>query len=430
MANRYDVLIVGGGIAGAKAAAEAKISNASASVAMLSQETTIYPRTALTSVISGDVQSLNDITIYSLGELRNLGVRFLGGYEALSLDLNNQIIRVKSLLTHKILRVGYKRLIIATGSVPAVPPIEGSELPGVFTVKWFNEALSLSRFLALKMRTFVVGAGFIGLKTSEALAKRGTRTTLTVRSRILRELIEPSFSLYLKKRIERSGVNILTGISPTEIGGITRVEHVKLGDEKLSASLVVFTTGMAPNVDIARKAGIEIGRTGAIKADHHMETSVPKIYAAGDCVETSDLISGKPVYRPLGSLAARTGEVAGSNAAEIERTFLGSLRRQYDSVFGMHITSIGLSTEEAFKFGISAKALDVRIRDSKQDLFSMRMPLDAQMKVIIEKGTDVIIGWQVVGHSRQTTRFSLYVDELIRKRGGLSDLQELGLVVL
>ena len=430
MAARYDVLVIGGGVAGARAAAEAKISDASASVAMLSQETTIYSRTALTSMILGDVHSLNDITIYPLGELRNLGVKFLGGYEALSVDPDNQIIQVKSSSTHKILRVGYKRLIIATGSVPAVPPIEGSELPGVFTVKWFNEALSLSRCLAPKMRTFVVGAGFIGLKTAEALAKRGTRTTITVRSRILRELIEPSFSLYLKKWIERNGVKVLTGVSPTEIGGVRKVEHVKLGDEKVPASLVVFATGMAPNIDIVRKAGVKIGRTGAIKVDRHMQTSVLEIYAAGDCVETSDLISGKPVYRPLGSLAARTGEVAGSNAAEIERIFPGSLRRQYDSVFGMHITSMGLSTEEASEFGISAEALDVRIKDSKHDLFSMRLPLDARMRVIVEKGTDVIIGWQVVGYSRQSARYSLCLEELIRNRRGVSDLQELGLSVL
>lgn len=430
MATRYDVLVIGGGIAGVRAATEAKISDASASVAMLSQETTIYSRTALISVLQGDVQSLSDITIYPLGELRNLGVRFLGGYEALSVDSDNQIIQVKSSLTHKILRMGYKRLIIATGSVPDVPPIEGSEFPGVFTVKWFNETLSLSQCLAPRMRALVVGAGFIGLKTAEALTKRGARTTIAVRSRILRELIEPDLSLYLKKWIGRKGVKVLTGFSPTEIGGIRKVEHVLLDDEKVPASLAVFATGMAPNVDIGRKVGVKIGGTGAIQVDRHMQTSVPGIYAAGDCVETSDLISGRPVYRPLGSLAARTGEVAGSNAAEIERIFPGSLRRQYDSVFGVHIISMGLSTEEAHKFGMSAEALDVRIKDSKHDLFSTRMPLDARMKVIIEKGTDVIIGWQVVGRSRQSARYSLCLEELIRNRRRVSDLPELGLSVL
>jgi len=430
VATRHDVLIIGGGIAGAKAAIEAKISEPSASVAMLSDESATYSRTAMTSVILGAVRSLNSVTVYPLGYLRSLGVKFLGGYEASSVDRNNQVVQAKTSSASSVLRVWYKRLIIATGSVPGLPSIEGSQLPGVFTVKWFDETLSLSRYLIPGMNAFVVGAGFVGLKTAEALVKRGVRVTMAVRSRILREVIEPIFSLHLKKWIEQRGVKTLTGVSPTAVGGKRRVEHVEIRDEKVPASLVVFATGMAPNIDVARKAGVTIGRTGAIKVDRRMQTSIPEIYAAGDCVETSDIVGGKSVYRPLGSLAARTGEVAGSNAAGIGKIFPGSLRRQYDDVFGVRIISTGLSSEEASQFGISAEALDVEVIDSKHDLLSTRMPLDAQMKVIREKGTDVILGWQVVGHSRVGARYSLCLDELIRNRRGVGDLQELGLRVL
>jgi len=429
VATQYDVLVIGGGIASAKAAVEAKISDASDSVAMLSEEPTVYSRTGLTSVIAGDVQSLDDLTFFPPRVLRNLGIKFLGGYEALTVDHDNQIVQAKKSLAKTVLRMRYKRLIIATGSIPAVPPIEGSGLPGVFTIKWFEDVLSLSRCLSPKTRAFVVGAGFVGLETAEALLKRGARVTIVVRSRILRELIEPDLSQDLKKRIERKGVKVLTGVSPTEIAGTRKVEHLKLCDEKMPASLVVFATGMAPNINIARKAGVRIGGTGAIKVDHGMQTSIPEIYAAGDCAETSDIISGEPVCRPLGSLAAWTGEVAGANASGAETSFPGSFRKQYDNVFGIHIVSMGLSTEEAFRFGISAEAVDVGTKDSKHDLFSIRTPLDSRMKVIREKGADVIIGWQVIGHSRLSARYSLCLEELIRNRGWVSDLQELGLDV-
>ncbi len=174
---------------------------------------------------------------------------------------------------------------------------------------------------------------------------------------------------------------------------------------------------------------MKLGGTGAIKVNRYMQTSAPEIYAAGDCAEVTDIIAGKPVYRPLGSLAARTGEIAGSNAAGGERIFPGSLRRQYENVFDAHIISMGLSTEEALDLGISAEDADAEIKNLKHELLSIKRPLDARMKVVLEKGTGTVIGWQVVGRSKQGAWYSLCLEELIRNRRSVSYLQELGLNV-
>ena len=429
MVSRYDVVIIGGGIAGVKAATEAKISNPSASVVMISEEPSIYARTALIPLIRGELRSLDDIVKYPLTELQDLNIKFLGDCRAISIDRDRQLVQAESTLAHKVLRIGYERLVIATGSVPAVPRINGCELPGVFTIKWFNQALSLSQYLSPGTKALVVGAGFIGLEVAEALRKQGMKVMLAVRSRILRMFIEPDLSLLLKRHIERKGVRVLTGVSPTEVGGKKRVEYVKLDDKKIPASIVVFATGVNPNVKIAKRASVKLGRTGAIEVNRYMQTSAPEIYAAGDCAEVTDIIAGKPVYRPLGSLAARTGEVAGSNAAGSERIFPGSLRRQYGNMFDAHIISMGLSTEEAVNLGISAEDADAEIKDPKHKLFSIKLPLDARMKVVIEKSTDTVIGWQVVGRSRQSAWYSLCLEEFIINRRSVSDLQELGLNV-
>lgn len=426
--SSFDVIVVGGGVAGVKAAVTAKKLLPSASVALISNETLIYARPALRSVISGSLKSVNDIVVYKVEDLEGFKIKFFPEHEVSSINHDERVIHAKNRFNDNSLSLTYDKLILATGSVPATPPVDGSHLQGVFTVKWLDETLSLSQYITPGMKAYVVGAGFIGLEVAEALARRGLKTTLIESVRVLWRLVEPDISQEITRRIKSHGINVLTGVTIEEVGGKRKVEYVVVEGKKFPADVVVFATGMRPNTSIASQIGLKLGETNAIKTDTRMETSLENIYAAGDCAETIDLITGKSTYRPIGSIATLAAEVAGSNAVGVERSYNGFLRMQYDEIFHTEVVSVGLSTEEARRLGVDAKTVDACLKNVNHPLLSQLARAKVLMKVVVERGTDTIIGWQCVGSTRSSWA-SLHLSEMIQKKCNVSEIQELGLSV-
>jgi len=424
--SNFDVVVVGGGVAGVQASITAKQSRTSSSVALVSSEPAIYSRPALRSVISGFTDSLNDITIRRSDDLESFGIRLFPNHEALSVNHDERVVHIRNRLTNEALPLRYDKVIIATGSIPAVPSLRGHGLSGVFKVKWFDDALALSHFAFLGMKAYVVGAGLIGLSVAEALARRGLKTTIVVRSRVLRELFESDLSQEITQRIESHGVDVLTGAMVEGIGGERKVEYVIIHDQKFDADIVVFAAGVQPNTLIAAQTGLQLADNNAIKTDTHMKTSFEDVYAAGDCAETLDLVTHKFVYRPLGSIATYSAKVAGSNVVGVEETYDGFLRMQCDKIFGNEMLSMGLSTEEARRLGVAGEAVDISLKGPKCPMLLPLIKSKALIKAIIQKNTDTVIGWQVVG-SGQSSWASLFLQEMIRDKCSISDIQELGL---
>ncbi|NIQ04998.1 MAG: FAD-dependent oxidoreductase [Candidatus Korarchaeota archaeon] len=156
----FDVLMIGGGVAGVQAAIAAKKACPSKSVAIVSNEPAIYLRPALRSVITGYVECVSDIAIYPSEILEQLQITFLKDHEALNITPDTRFVTVKN--KHEF-SIKYDKLVFTTGSVPAFPQTIKSSRSGLFTIKWLNDALELSRYSTPKMKAFVDGAGFIGL---------------------------------------------------------------------------------------------------------------------------------------------------------------------------------------------------------------------------------------------------------------------------
>jgi len=361
------IVIVGGNVAGLTAAANARGVDKHAQIVVLSREPyPPYRRSALSSLISTKSSKLEDLFIFSQ-QLKELKIRFFQGVEAFDIDTNERVIKAKGIRANNSLSFHYDSLVLATGSSSFIPPVEGAERKGVFGFRTFEDALSISREAYAGKSAMVIGAGFAGLEVAEALAKRGVKVTITVRSRILREFVEPSLSMYLKEQIERKGVKVMTGVSPKEIKGDKKVMRVKLDSEEIPAHIVVFATGTKPNVALAERIGIELGKTGAIKVDRYMQTSVPGIYAAGDCTETLDALTGKWTYLPVGSVAAKEGAIAGRNAAGDMMETMGVIRTQMDMAFGEGIVSIGHGSESARETGVEVDIIDLSLMQRRFD---------------------------------------------------------------
>ncbi len=428
MGPNYDVIIVGGGVAGVNAAVEVKSVRPSFSVALVADEGTVYPRSSLTVAISGLVKSVGDVSIFSHDSLTSLGIKPFFSRKAISIDPDDRAITLENSSGEKCL--GYRGLVLATGSVPAVPRVPGLDLNGVFSVKWIEDALRLSNLAKPGMKACVVGAGFIGLEVTQALFQRGIKVTLIeMLPRILPGLLEASLSAKVEEQLKRFGVEVLTSSVLEEIRGKNHVNFVSVNDRRLNADLIVLTTGVKPNVELAIRAELKLGRTGAIATDDSLRTSRESIFAAGDCAETLDLVSRKPLYRPLGTVAARSGEVAGSNAAGKRREYSGFMRRQYDRIFGMEIVSMGLSVQQAEGQGIKAEAVSIEAPYSSYPVLSILRASGALMNAVVEKKSQRIIGWQAIGKPIRTSWYSQFMEELIERGEKLSSIQDFGLRV-
>ena len=357
--KRRKIVIIGGNVGGLTAAANAREVDKHAEIVVLSKERhPPYRSSALTSLIATKTSRLEDLSMFSQ-RLNELKIRFLQGVEAFDIDSNERVVKARCIDANGSLSFHYDSVVLATGSSSFIPPIEGVERKGVFGFRTFKDALSISREARAGKSAVIVGGGFVGLEVAEALTKHGVKVTIAVRSRILREFVEPSLSMYLKERIERRGIKVMTGVSPKEIEGNKKVKCVKLDSEEIPAYIVVFATGVKPNIALAKKIGIELGKTGAIKVDPYMQTSIPEIYAAGDCTETLDALTGEWTYFPVGSVAANEGAITGRNAAGDRIAMKGVIRAQIDMVFGQGIVSIGHGSESARKMGVKVDMVDL-----------------------------------------------------------------------
>ncbi|MHA1652544.1 MAG: NAD(P)/FAD-dependent oxidoreductase [Candidatus Thorarchaeota archaeon] len=301
---------------------------------------------------SPNLQNLG-IPDWSPEALKKRGVTVRQGVEVIGGDPNARelTVRTEKGTTEK---VGYDKLVIATGGTPAVPAIEGTDLDGVFTIGDISDALRVGERLEEISSVAVVGAGFSGLEAAERLLSMGKEVHLVVRSRLLRRLLESELSAELLQRFP-SSLMVHTGVSPERVLGSDTVDGLSLGAQTIKVQAVLFMTGVKPNTQLASLMGLRIGPLGGISVNERMETSAIDVYAVGDCVEMPDFLTGKPVLMPVGSVAARAGRQAGLLAAGGSKMYSDvSLRFQYDRIFGTEIVCMGESTTLAQSLGVRA----------------------------------------------------------------------------
>lgn len=208
-------------------------------------------------------------------------------------------------------------------------------------------------------------------------------------------------ALYAQNHMIGRGVRILTGEKVTGFEGTDgKVTTVKTSAGDIEADMVILSIGVKPNTGIAVEAGIETGVTRAIKVNKYMETNIKDIYAAGDCAENTNLITGKPVWYPMGSTANKTGRIAGHNAAmekpeeALKESLEGVLGTTIVRLFDVNAAKTGLSERDAVKEGYEVETVLVPENDISH-YFPGHKRINT--KLIVEKGTHKVLGAQIVG---------------------------------
>ena len=398
------VVIVGGVAAGPKVAAKVIRLMPHASVTVVEKGQFLsYAGCGLPYYISGQVKNHAELMSTPMGALRDAvffqkvkNVRILSRTEATKIDRAARSVRVKELGSRREFDLEYDKLVLATGASPIRPSIPGHDLDNIFCLHGVQDAEGIKAGLAgdRARDVVIVGGGLIGMETTEALARSGCRVTIVEMQPQTLGILDAEMARLVELHLESNGVKVLTNTKVCAFEGDGKVHRVVTDRGTLATDLVIMGIGVRPNTALASAAGLEIGETGGIKVNEHMRTSDPDIYAAGDCVECTDILTGRPAYVPLGSTANKQGRVAAVNLCGGEDTFPGILGSTICKVFDYCVARTGLTERAAKELGYTVTVALAPAPDRANYLSTARLLL---LKLVVDRDTRRLLGVQAVG---------------------------------
>ncbi len=331
------VVIIGGIAAGTSAAAKCRRQSERLEIIIYEKDKYIsYGTCGLPYFVSGKIANMNKLLIHTPGHFSkrfNIGVKT--GHEVLRIDAKNKKILIRDLKNNNEFEDHYDKLILTTGSVPIKIRMEGYGARNIFVLKTMKDALDIKKYLENIKNTgkkdrdaVIIGGGFIGLELLEAFLEGGFKVSIIEKDSQILPMFDREIIEYLENYLEDLGIRIFKNEEAKKLitGDDNKVSKVVTsGGEELDTDIVFFGIGTRPNNMIAAGAGIKIGKSGAIVVDEFMRTSIENIYAAGDCCECKNLISGERRSYNLATIANRQGRTAGYNAAGGNERFDGSI---------------------------------------------------------------------------------------------------------
>ena len=362
------LVVVGGVAAGTKAASRARRVDPGMEITVYQEEPEpSISECGLPYLLSGLVESRDRLVARTPEKFAEQDIDVRVRHRVERIYPNTKTLSVRDLATGEVFEDSYDRLVVATGAGAVMPPIPGADLDGIFGLRFLTDADEIMAYVRDRPpgKAVVVGGGYIGLEVAENLCRLGMEVSLIEGEDRVAIAYGPEVSERVEAELERNGVSVFTGEKVEEFVGDGRVRAVRFGGEEVEADLVIFGVGVRPSVELARQAGVEIGATGAIRVDKHMKTNLPDVWAAGDCVETTNLVSGEPAWVPLGDTANQMGRVAGTNAASGEGTleFPGVLGTGIFQVYDLGVGKTGLSEKEAEAAGYETVSAGIEARD-------------------------------------------------------------------
>jgi len=422
--SRIKIIIVGGVAAGTSAAVRARRLSEVAEIVIYEKYKYIsFATCGLPYFVSDKINNISDLIINNSRQFEkrfNISVRTL--HEVTRINPGSKTVDVRDMKTGRVFTDSYDKLIIATGSEPVVYTAGLEGMKNVFMLKTIDESESLKEYMAfLHSRNFskqdlhgemdgsvelepcqplnavILGGGYIGLELIEAFLSKGFKVTVIEKTGQLLPMFDYEVIEYIENYLVSKGVELLKNeeveiIKKDSSGSITVI--ITTGGKQLPVDLVFVSTGTKPNTSLAKECGLEIGQSGAISVNDFMQTSNPDIFAAGDCCECTDFITGSKQAYNLAFIANMQGRCAGSNSTGARETFGGSIPTSIIKILDVSIAKTGLGFSQAKKMDINVAKIELHYLNHAGYYPGAQM---IHMLAIYEKNTGTIIGFEAIG---------------------------------
>jgi len=418
-------VVIGGVAGGATAAARIRRADEFAEIVILEKGKYIsYANCGLPYYIGGVIANRDALflqTPASFGRRFNVDVRIEN--EVISIDTNSKSLRV-SRFDGSVYTEHYDKLLLSPGATPVIPPLEGIELDGIFTLRNVEDTDRIKNYVNSRRvkNVVVVGAGFIGLEMAENLHHTGATVSIvemadqimpvvdfSIASHLHLHLLQKGVQLYLKETVERfekCGDNI---------------EICFKSGKRIVTEIVILSIGVRPETKLAKEAGLKIGETGGIWVDEYLETSEKNIYAVGDAIEFPHPLTGKPWLNYLANPANRQGRVVADNMVFGNTTqYEGAIGTAIAKVFDMSVASTGLSAKKLKQMEIPYKS-SITHSGSHAGYYPHALPLT--LKLTYDPISGKLYGGQCVGYDGVDKRID-QIALLIKNNGTIYDLMQ------
>ncbi len=411
------ILIIGAVAAGSKVAAKSKRLLPNSEIHIYTKDTHVsYSACGIPYYIEGNFTDWKKLLVRTAEQFEQSGIHVHTCHKVVEIIPGEKRIKILNLKTNEVCYDNYDKLVISTGAEPFMPEFPKINLKNIFTLRNLDDGINIKNQMLNSNNITIIGGGYISIELIEAFVKNNKNVTIIERSNYMLSNFDDDVASLIQNYILENSNNLVKIINNdvvTEFIGEDKVTGVLTKEgQGFETDMVVICAGIRPIVDIAKNAGIQLGKTGAIKVNSRMETNIPDIYACGDCTEKINIISNTPVWIPLGSTANKEGRVAAINLCGGVEDYEGVLGSSVTRYLGLNISMTGLSEKYAQKLGYDTVSTLVTKPDKASYMPNVE---NITLKLIADKRSHKVLGAQAIGSNNADKKVNIISVGLMEK---------------
>ena len=403
-------VIIGGVAGGATAAARLRRLDEHAQIVLLERGAHIsFANCGLPYYVGGKIEQKSQLILQTPESFQarfQIDVRPYS--EAVSIDRAAKTVRIRNLITNQSYEETYDKLLLAPGAKPIQPPIQGLPNDRVFTLRNVPDTIHIRDYIENEhpSSAIVVGGGYIGLEMAENLSRAGLQVTVVELADHLIAPLDYDMSCAVRRYLQAKGVQVvlqngLASVCEAPDGSLI----FKLNQGEIRADMAILSIGVRPESELAQGCGLAVNQRGCIVVDSHMRTGDPDIYAVGDAVQVTELVTEEPAFVPLAGPANKQGRIAADNICGIPSTYTGTQGSAVLKLFEMTVATTGINERTARAAGLNYDKVHL-LSPSHASYYPGGSNMS--IKVVFERDTGRILGAQLVGFDGVDKRCDLF----------------------